>query len=147
MEAIKALFGSLPSASAPIFAAVPVPEDSKKDIRLKARAWKLVSHEAKQTLPAIPGVQVLYLLSRRLTIGEFLVECFMGLCSLAHEMLSAHQEARPWLGPPLRQHLNSWRCWHSLTEVLHMSLQPVFRCCVSKTGALPTDSHSCHDGS
>ena len=58
VEAIKALFGSLPSGSGPLFSAAPLPEDNQKDIRLKARAWKLVSHEAKQALPALPGSQV-----------------------------------------------------------------------------------------
>ena len=58
VEAIKALFGSLPSGSGPLFSAAPLLEDNRKDIRLKARAWKLVSHEAKQPLPALPGSQV-----------------------------------------------------------------------------------------
>ena len=58
VEAIKAMFGSLPSASGPLFAAASAPEEGRKELRRKARAWKLVSHEAKQALPAIPGVQV-----------------------------------------------------------------------------------------
>ena len=58
VEAIKALFGSLPSGSGPLFSAASLPEDNRKDVRLKARAWKLVSHEAKQALPALPGSQV-----------------------------------------------------------------------------------------
>ena len=57
MEATRALFGSLPAASGPLFALVPGPEDSRRDVRLKARAWKLVSHEAKQALTPLPGVQ------------------------------------------------------------------------------------------
>ncbi len=58
VEAIKALFGSLPSGSGPLFSAATPPEDSRRDVRLKARAWKLVSHEAKQALPVPPGSQV-----------------------------------------------------------------------------------------
>ena len=58
VEAIKALFGSLPSGSGPLFSAARLPEDNRKDVRLKARAWKLVSHEAKQALPALPQSQV-----------------------------------------------------------------------------------------
>lgn len=58
MEAVKALFGSLPSASGPLFSTAAAPEDSRRDVRTKARAWKLVSHEAKQALPAIRGTQV-----------------------------------------------------------------------------------------
>lgn len=58
VEAIKAMFGSLPSASGHLFAASSVPEEGRKEVRRKARAWKLVSHEAKQALPAVPGVQV-----------------------------------------------------------------------------------------
>ena len=58
VEAIKALFGSLPSASGPLFAAPPVPEEGRKEVLRKTRAWRLVSHEAKQALPAIPGAQV-----------------------------------------------------------------------------------------
>ena len=57
MEATRALFGSLPATSGPLFAAAPGPEDSRRDVRLKARAWKLVSHEAKQALTPPPGVQ------------------------------------------------------------------------------------------
>ena len=59
VEAIKAMFGSLPSASGPLFAATSAPEEGRKELRRKARAWKLVSHEAKQVLPAVPGVQVI----------------------------------------------------------------------------------------
>ena len=59
VEAIKALFGSLPSASGHLFAAASVPQEGRNEVRRKARAWKLVSHEAKQALPAVPGVQVL----------------------------------------------------------------------------------------
>ena len=57
MEATRVLFGSLPAASGPLFAAAPGPEDSRRDVRMKARAWKLVSHEAKQALTPLPGVQ------------------------------------------------------------------------------------------
>ena len=57
MEATRGLFGSLPAASGPLFAGAPGPEDSRRDVRMKARAWKLVSHEAKQALTPLPGVQ------------------------------------------------------------------------------------------
>ena len=58
VEAIKAIFGSLPSAPGSLFASASPSEEGRKEIRRKARAWKLASHEAKQALPAVPGAQV-----------------------------------------------------------------------------------------
>lgn len=57
MEAIKSMFACLPSAAGPLFSATPASEDLK-DAKMRARAWALVSSEAKRPAVSIPGLQV-----------------------------------------------------------------------------------------
>jgi hypothetical protein len=57
LEAIRALFGSLPAAAGPLFSASPTSEDWK-DVKMRARAWALMSSKAKQAAVFIPGLQV-----------------------------------------------------------------------------------------
>ena len=112
MEATRALFGSLLAASGPLFAAAPGPEDSRREVRLKARAWKLVSHEAKQSLPPLPGVQVCsspalppYCLSAAIanetyapSLPQLCIVCMhrsLCLCHTKHHCSSAHGGVTP----------------------------------------------------
>ena len=57
MEAIKSMFGCLPSAAGPLFSAAPGSEDLK-DAKMRARAWALVSSEAKRPAVYTAGLQV-----------------------------------------------------------------------------------------
>lgn len=57
LETIRALFGSLPAAAGPLFSASPTSEDWK-DVKMRARAWALMSSKAKQAAVFIPGLQV-----------------------------------------------------------------------------------------
>lgn len=60
LEAIKAMFGCLPPAAGHLFAASSsaAPSEDPRDAKMRARAWALVSSEAKQPAVHVPGLQV-----------------------------------------------------------------------------------------
>jgi hypothetical protein len=58
LEAIRALFGSLPYPAPGLFAASPAQSEDARDGKRRARAWLLVSSEAKRPSTYIPGSQV-----------------------------------------------------------------------------------------
>ncbi|CAL8471398.1 g10940 [Coccomyxa elongata] len=118
MEAIKSMFGCLPSAVGPLFSAAPASEDLK-DAKMRARAWALVSSEAKRPAVSIPGLQSEASATLMGSMGAALSSAMQSgsapsVCA-ACRAAGAMTEARAGVGPGTAE---AERVWSSVTDAL-----------------------------
>ncbi|KAK9919131.1 hypothetical protein WJX75_009619 [Coccomyxa subellipsoidea] len=132
LEAIRALFGSLPAAAGPLFSASPTSEDWK-DVKMRARAWALMSSKAKQAAVFIPGLQSEAGANLMGSVGAAVTTALQSgsapsVCAGCRSA-EAMTEARARVGPETSE---AERVFSSVTDalgsVLQSSASPAERC-------------------